>query len=123
MVAVPGPGSRRHRQPVELSLNVICRKAIPALLTGNTVVVKPARFTPWSAVLLAGLVEQAGFPAGAYNCLTGSGAAIGDSLVDDPRAMAVSFTGSTEVGKRIQERAAAQLKRTQLELGARTRSL
>ena len=105
--------------PWNFPVNVICRKAIPAILTGNTVVVKPARFTPWSGVFLSGLFERAGFPAGVFNCLTGAGARIGDSLVDDPRVQAISFTGSTDVGRRIQERAAPQLKRTQLELGGK----
>jgi aldehyde dehydrogenase (NAD+) len=98
---------------------VLCRKALPALLTGNTVVFKPASFTPWSGVLLAELFAAAGFPPGVFNCVTGAGAELGDALVGDPRVKAVSFTGSTDVGRRIQATAAAGLTRTQLELGGK----
>jgi len=105
--------------PWNFPMNVMCRKALPALLTGNTVVFKPATFTPWSGVFMAGLFERAGFPAGVFNCVTGLGSAIGNVIVDDPRVRAVSFTGSTTVGKKIQARAAANLTRTQLELGGK----
>jgi aldehyde dehydrogenase (NAD+) len=100
-------------------MNVMCRKALPAMLTGNTVVFKPATFTPWTGVFMAQLFEQAGFPAGVFNCVTGLGSSIGNALVDDPRVRAVSFTGSTEVGKKIQSRTARNLTRTQLELGGK----
>ena len=97
----------------------MCRKALPALLTGNTVVFKPATFTPWSAVFMAKLFEEAGFAPGVFNCVTGLGSAVGNALVDDPRVRAISFTGSTEVGKRIHQQAAQNLTRTQLELGGK----
>jgi aldehyde dehydrogenase (NAD+) len=97
----------------------MCRKALPALLTGNTVVFKPATFTPWSAIFMAQLFEEAGFSGGVFNCVTGLGAAVGDALVGDPRVRAISFTGSTEVGKKIHERASRNLTRTQLELGGK----
>jgi acyl-CoA reductase-like NAD-dependent aldehyde dehydrogenase len=105
--------------PWNFPMNVMCRKTLPALLTGNTIVFKPATFTPWSGVYMARLFERAGLPPGVFNCVTGPGASIGNSLVDDPRVRAVSFTGSTEVGKKIQARAAANLTRTQLELGGK----
>ena len=105
--------------PWNFPVNVLCRKALPALLTGNTVVFKPASFTPWSAVFVAELFTAAGFPPGVFNCVTGAGGELGDALVDDARVKAVSFTGSTEVGRRIQLRAAVGLKRTQLELGGK----
>ncbi len=105
--------------PWNFPMNVMCRKALPALLTGNTVVFKPATFTPWSGVVLAGIFADAGFPAGVFNCVTGQGQAIGAALVDDPRVRAISFTGSTAVGKQIQARAAGTLTRTQLELGGK----
>jgi acyl-CoA reductase-like NAD-dependent aldehyde dehydrogenase len=98
-------------------MNVMCRKTLPALLTGNTVVFKPASFTPWSGVFMAGLFERAGLPAGVFNCITGAGSSVGNRIVEDPRVRAISFTGSTEVGKKIQAKAAANLTRTQLELG------
>ena len=105
--------------PWNFPMNVMCRKTLPALLTGNTVVFKPATFTPWSGVFMARLFERARFPPGVFNCVTGLGSAIGNALVDDPRIRAVSFTGSTAVGKKIQQRAAANLTRTQLELGGK----
>ena len=105
--------------PWNFPINVMCRKTLPALLTGNTVVFKPASFTPWSGVFMARLFAQAGLPAGVFNCVTGLGSAIGTVLVQDPRVRAISFTGSTEVGKKIQAMAAANLTRTQLELGGK----
>ena len=105
--------------PWNFPVNVMCRKALPALLTGNTVVFKPATFTPWSAVFMAKLFEEAGFAPGVFNCVTGLGSAVGNALVDDPRVRAISFTGSTEVGKRIHQQAAQNLTRTQLELGGK----
>ena len=105
--------------PWNFPMNVMCRKTLPALLTGNTVVFKPATFTPWSGVFMAGLFERAGLPAGVFNCVTGAGSSIGDAIVSDPRVRAVSFTGSTAVGKKIQAKAAANLTRTQLELGGK----
>ena len=105
--------------PWNYPMNVMCRKTLPALLTGNTVVFKPASYTPWSAVFMAGLFEKAGLPKGVFNCVTGKGSAIGNSLVQDPRVRAISFTGSTEVGRKIQTMAAADFTRTQLELGGK----
>jgi acyl-CoA reductase-like NAD-dependent aldehyde dehydrogenase len=105
--------------PWNFPMNVMCRKTLPALLTGNTVVFKPATFTPWSGIYMARLFERAGLPPGVFNCVTGLGSAIGNVMVDSPRVRAISFTGSTAVGKMIQARAAANLTRTQLELGGK----
>jgi acyl-CoA reductase-like NAD-dependent aldehyde dehydrogenase len=105
--------------PWNFPMNVMCRKALPALLTGNTVVFKPASYTPWSGVFMAQLFAAAGFPAGTFNCVTGSGSAIGHALIDAPQVRAISFTGSTAVGREIQARAARTLTRTQLELGGK----
>ena len=105
--------------PWNFPMNVMCRKTLPALLTGNTVVLKPATFTPWSGIYMARLFERAGLPPGVFNCVTGLGASIGNALIDDARVRAVSFTGSTDVGRKIQGRAAANLTRTQLELGGK----
>jgi aldehyde dehydrogenase (NAD+) len=105
--------------PWNFPMNVMCRKTLPALLTGNTVVFKPATFTPWSGIYMARLFERAGLPPGVFNCVTGLGSSIGDAIVTDARVRAVSFTGSTEVGKKIQAKAAANLTRTQLELGGK----
>ena len=105
--------------PWNFPMNVMCRKALPALLTGNTVVFKPATFTPWSGVFMAELFAEAGAPPGVFNCVTGLGSIVGSALVDDRRVRAISFTGSTAVGRQIQARAAAHLTRTQLELGGK----
>ena len=105
--------------PWNFPMNVMCRKTLPALLTGNTVVFKPASFTPWSGVFMAGLFERAGLPKGVFNCVSGLGSSVGNRIVEDPRVRAISFTGSTEVGKKIQVKAAAHLTRTQLELGGK----
>jgi alpha-ketoglutaric semialdehyde dehydrogenase len=105
--------------PWNFPMNVMCRKTLPALLTGNTVVFKPASFTPWSGLFMAGLFERAGLPAGVFNCVTGLGSSVGNRIVEDPRVRAISFTGSTAVGRKIQVKAAANLARTQLELGGK----
>ena len=105
--------------PWNFPMNVMNRKALPALLTGNTVVFKPASFTPWAGVFMAQLLERAGLPAGVFNCVTGLGSRIGNVIVEDPRVRAISFTGSTEVGKKIQVKCSANLTRTQLELGGK----
>ena len=105
--------------PWNFPMNVMCRKTLPALLTGNTVVFKPASFTPWSGVFMAGLFERAGLPAGVFNCVTGAGSSVGNRIVEDPRVRAISFTGSTAVGKKIQAQSAVNLTRTQLELGGK----
>jgi aldehyde dehydrogenase (NAD+) len=105
--------------PWNFPMNVMCRKTLPALLTGNTVVFKPATFTPWSGVFMATLLEKAGLPAGVFNCVTGAGSSIGNALVTDAAVRAISFTGSTAVGRQIQQQAAANLTRTQLELGGK----
>jgi aldehyde dehydrogenase (NAD+) len=109
--------------PWNFPMNVMSRKTLPALLTGNTVVFKPATFTPWSGVFMTQLFDRAGLPAGVFNCVTGLGSKIGNVIVDDPRVRAISFTGSTEVGKKIQVKASANLTRTQLELGGKNASI
>jgi hypothetical protein len=103
-------------------MNVMCRKTLPALLTGNTVVFKPASFTPWSAVFMARLFERAGLPAGVFNCVTGQGSSIGNVLVQDARVRAISFTGSTDVGKTIQTLAAPPSRAHNSSSAGRTRS-
>ncbi len=109
--------------PWNFPMNVMSRKTLPALLTGNTVVFKPATFTPWSGVFMTQLFERAGLPAGVFNCVTGLGSSIGNVIVEDPRVRAITFTGSTEVGKKIQVKASANLTRTQLELGGKNAAI
>lgn len=91
-----------------------------ALATGCTVVLKPAEQTPLSALYLAELMEEAGFPAGVVNIVPGFGETAGQPLVDHPLVDKIAFTGSTEVGKLIMEKAAKTLKRVTLELGGKS---
>jgi aldehyde dehydrogenase (NAD+) len=95
------------------------RKIAPALAFGNTVVFKPASFTPWSAVYVTQLLERAGFPAGVVNLVIGPGASVGDCLVADPRVQGITFTGSTVIGTRVVEGAARRFASLQLELGGK----
>lgn len=94
-------------------------KLAPALICGNTIVLKPASGTPLSAVKLVEIFEEAGLPSGVLNLITGSGAAIGNHLVEHPKVHAVSFTGSTEIGTDIYARGARLLKKVQCEMGGK----
>ncbi|MEI5908895.1 aldehyde dehydrogenase family protein [Bacillus spongiae] len=91
-----------------------------ALATGCTIVLKPAEQTPLSALYLAELIDEAGFPPGVINIVPGFGETAGRALVDHPNVDKIAFTGSTEVGKQIMERAAKSLKRITLELGGKS---
>lgn len=99
--------------PFVLSL----RSVIPALATGNTVVLKPASDTPGSALMIAEMFEKAGFPPGVFNVVVGKGSEIGDSITEHPIPNMISFTGSTEIGQHIGEVAAKNVKDVSLELG------
>ncbi|GAB6059840.1 NAD-dependent succinate-semialdehyde dehydrogenase [Desulfonatronum parangueonense] len=96
---------------------MICRKAGPAFAVGCPVVVKPASQTPFSALALAELADQAGFPKGIFNVLTGSSREIGAELTQSPVVRKLSFTGSTKVGKELLKQCAATVKKVSLELG------
>jgi len=91
-----------------------------ALATGCTIILKPAEQTPLSVLYLAELIEEAGFPDGVINIVPGFGETAGQPLVDHPLVDKIAFTGSTEVGKQIMERAAKTLKRVTLELGGKS---
>jgi acyl-CoA reductase-like NAD-dependent aldehyde dehydrogenase len=91
-----------------------------ALATGCTVVLKPAEQTPLSALYLAQLAEEAGFPAGVINVIEGFGETAGTALVKHPKVNKIAFTGSTEVGKFIMKEAANTMKRVTLELGGKS---
>ncbi|MBA4538645.1 aldehyde dehydrogenase family protein [Bacillus aquiflavi] len=91
-----------------------------ALAAGCTVILKPAEQTPLSALYLAELIEEAGFPPGVINIVPGFGETAGQPLVDHPLVDKIAFTGSTEVGKLIMERASRTLKRVTLELGGKS---
>ena len=96
---------------------MIARKAAPALAAGCTIVIKPASETPLSALAMAELAERAGVPAGVLNVVVGSSSDIGPVLTDSPLVRKLTFTGSTEVGIRLEQACAATLKRTSMELG------
>jgi aldehyde dehydrogenase (NAD+) len=105
--------------PWNFPMAIPCWKMMPALVTGNTVVFKPASDTPHCATLLVELMAEAGFPAGVVNLVTGAGAEVGDAIVDSPDIGVISFTGSSATGKAIAAKAAQRLKRLSLELGGK----
>src|SRR5437773_5635641 len=94
-------------------------KIMPALILGNTVVFKPASYTPMLAVRLVEILEEAGLPNGVLNLVLGPGGEIGDHLVQHPLVDLVSFTGSSEAGAHISEIAGRMLKRVSAELGGK----
>ena len=96
---------------------MITRKAGPALAAGCTLVCKPATQTPFSALALAELAKRAGIPAGVFNMITGKAAAIGGEMTGNPSVRKLTFTGSTEVGKRLMSQCAGTVKKLSLELG------
>ena len=96
---------------------MITRKCAPALAVGCPVVIKPASQTPYSALALAALAEEAGFPKGTLNVITGKASEIGDELAANPIIRKLSFTGSTEIGKVLMAKCAGTVKKVSMELG------
>ena len=96
---------------------MITRKCAPALAVGCPVVIKPASQTPFSALALAQLAEEAGFPKGTLNVITGKASEIGDELATNPIVRKLSFTGSTEIGKQLLQKCAGTVKKVSMELG------
>jgi aldehyde dehydrogenase (NAD+) len=105
--------------PWNFPLLMLAWKVAPALAAGNTVVLKPAEFTPLTALLFAELAHQAGLPAGVLNVLTGDGAT-GAAIVNHPKVDKIAFTGSTEVGRIIRRATAGSGKKLSLELGGKS---
>ena len=103
--------------PWNYPVNLLCWKLGPALVSGCTVVAKPASQTPISALVLARYLLEGGLTPGVFNVVTGSGSTVGQELIDSPLSHKVSFTGSTEMGKLVMSSAAAHLKKVGLELG------
>ena len=97
--------------------SMITRKCAAALAVGCTTVVKPASQTPFSALAVAELAKEAGFPNGVFNIITGSAKEIGLELTKNPKIKKISFTGSTEVGKILMEQSASTVKKISMELG------
>jgi len=94
-------------------------KIIPALVCGNTVVFKPATLTPLSALNFVKILEEAGVPSGVVNLVTGGGAEVGSAMLVSDDVRVVSFTGSTDVGRTVSERAAPSFKKVHLEMGGK----
>ncbi|WP_202842177.1 aldehyde dehydrogenase [Luteimonas saliphila] len=109
--------------PWNLPLYLFTWKIAPALAAGNTVVAKPSEVTPLTATMLGELAAEIGFPAGVLNIVHGTGPEVGEAIVTHPAVRAISFTGSTAVGKRIAGLAAPLLKKVSLELGGKNATL
>jgi lactaldehyde dehydrogenase/glycolaldehyde dehydrogenase len=98
---------------------LIARKAAPALVTGNTIVIKPSQITPENAYVFAQIVEEAGLPAGVFNLVMGRGSVIGHELAANPKVGMVSLTGSVSAGQQIMAAAAPNITKVSLELGGK----
>ena len=98
---------------------LIARKAAPALITGNTIVVKPSQITPINAHVFAEIVEEAGLPAGVFNLVNGRGSVLGNELASNPKVGMVSLTGSVEAGQQTMAAAAPNITKVSLELGGK----
>ncbi len=106
--------------PWNFPMSLAAWKVGPALACGNTIVLKPAEQTPYTALRMAELALEAGFPAGALNCVPGFGPTAGAALVRHPGVDKIAFTGSTAVGQEVMREAAATLKKVSLELGGKS---
>ncbi|HEY7543962.1 MAG TPA: aldehyde dehydrogenase family protein [Blastocatellia bacterium] len=103
--------------PWNFPVSLMGNKVGPALLAGNTMVIKPAETTPLTDLRVIGLFYEAGLPKGALNVITGRGSVVGEEIVTNPKVRKIGFTGSTEVGRRVMASAAEGIKRVTLELG------
>lgn len=128
VIPSPWPGKQplAIRQPIGVAAaitpwnfpsSMITRKAAPALAAGCPVIVKPASATPLSALAIGVLAERAGFPAGIFSVITGDAREIGNALCQSPKVRALSFTGSTPVGKTLMAQCSQTMKKLSLELG------
>ena len=109
--------------PWNFPLMLASWKLGPALACGNTVVLKPAELTPLTALRFAELALVAGIPSGVVNVVVGPGSVVGERLIAHPDVAKIGFTGSTEVGRKVMEGAAATVKRVTLELGGKSANL
>lgn len=105
--------------PWNLPLYLFTWKVAPALAAGNTVIAKPSELTPMTAYLLSRLLNRAGAPDGILNVLHGTGAAIGQPLIEHPALSAISFTGGTATGEKIASATATSFKKLSLEMGGK----
>lgn len=106
--------------PWNVPLLMAIWKIMPAILTGNTIVLKPSHFTPATAAELAKDLTDAGLPPGVFNLVTGEGSVVGNTLSRSDKVRLMSFTGSTSTGKRVSEASAGTLKRLVMELGGKS---
>ena len=106
--------------PWNFPMSLAAWKIAPALACGNTIVLKPSEETPFTALRMAELALEAGFPAGAFNCVPGAGTVAGTALVEHASVDKIAFTGSTPVGQEIMRACAATVKRVSLELGGKS---
>ncbi len=123
------PASTVYREPVGVigcitpwnyPLGQVVQKVIPAILMGNTVVLKPSQHTPLTCYLLVQAFAQAGLPSGVLNLVTGRGAEVGNALSSHPLVDMISFTGSTSGGITVAQKALASVKKISLELGGKS---
>jgi len=105
--------------PWNYPLMMVIWRAFPALAMGNTVVIKPATYTPLTTIELAKIMQEAGIPKGVFNVVTGPGTEVGEALASHPHVDMIAFTGSTEVGKRLSELGSSTVKKVSLELGGK----
>jgi aldehyde dehydrogenase (NAD+) len=106
--------------PWNWPINQVAAKVVPALAAGCTMVLKPSEFSPFSAMLWAEVLHDAGVPAGVFNLVNGAGAEVGAALAAHPDVDMVSFTGSTRAGTEVARAAAATVKRVHQELGGKS---
>src|SRR4051812_14770792 len=109
--------------PWNFPLQQMVAKVTPALVAGNTVVLKPSEVAPLTAGLLAEIIHGAGLPAGVFNMVHGTGPVVGEALAAHPLVDMVSFTGSTRAGRRVSAVAAETVKKVALELGGKSASV
>ena len=105
--------------PWNFPVCIPCWKMAPALVSGNTVVLKPASNTPLTGIRIIEILEEAGLPKGVLNLATGSGAVFGNEVASNPEVKGISFTGSNKVGSDLYREAAKQIKKVQLEMGGK----
>ncbi|MEO1064182.1 MAG: aldehyde dehydrogenase family protein [Actinomycetota bacterium] len=106
--------------PWNYPLHQIMAKVAPALVAGNTVVLKPSEVAPLNAFVLAEILDEVGLPAGVFNLVTGFGPVVGEAIARHPEVDMVSLTGSTRAGRAVSEAAAGTIKRVHLELGGKS---
>jgi len=128
----PGSMNYLRREPIGVCVGITpwnfpsqmaAWKIAPAIAAGNTVVIKPATFTPLTTLEIGRLCLEAGIPEGVVNVVSGPGAAVGEELVTSSLVDKVAFTGSTEVGRRVMQLASANVKKCTLELGGKSASI